>query len=250
MGRYAPQVQGKVFTFPELHLDQVSTYTESQMEARVTQVLDSGIVSTHFLDDMQEQIGRQNLSKTMLRHFDAVFAHHPFWAVSSVVLGRVYDFVPDTMTLYLPYNMEHREAAAFIRDQTRELERRYESQLGRSLASHTRRSAEVAEWEEQTRSAWLRHCREQGSRAMGATAFRDMARRKDTSGYAPTDREEAAVQAEVFGRCSGEATTMADAWAQGYGAGAPTHGTSAQAAGLKSGTERHRQASRGGGAGG
>jgi len=29
VGRHAPQVQGKVFTFPTLHLDQLSSYTDS-----------------------------------------------------------------------------------------------------------------------------------------------------------------------------------------------------------------------------
>ena len=188
----------------------------------------------------------------MLQHFDAVFAHHPLWTVTSIVLGRMYDFVGATMTIYIPYNMDPRQAASYIREHTEELERLYEEQLARKVPTHTSRLADLAQWEEDTRAMWLRHTRSAArphGKPMGAEAYRDMARARDTTGMAPTDAEEAQLRAEIRGR-SGPATTNADTWARDGMPGMPVHGASAQASSSKSTTERHQQAARGGGAGG
>jgi len=110
----------------------------------------------------------------MLCHFDAVFAHHPFWSIATIVLARNYDFIPDTMTLYLPFDMRTREAAEYIRDRTEELESLYESQLGIGVAKRTMRQQQVARWEEVTRQEWVRACRENGaSNTPSAREFRE-----------------------------------------------------------------------------
>lgn len=117
----SPLVQGKVFAYPEAALDQASVFSPRQINATVTGLLRGPHRIVHadraLVSDAQAREAESRLARAFLAHFDALHGYSPLWAAMTIQVGVAFLAVPATLTLHVPWNLDPRDLAHWVRDQ-------------------------------------------------------------------------------------------------------------------------------------
>lgn len=119
---HSPLQQGKRAPFPvprpltDGQSHSYSHFKPRQREDRIVSLF--GPNSRHRADphlpEVDAQAGKARLAQFLLAHFDRFWLYHDAWYSITLVLSRVYFFVPETRSLYLPVDFKTAELGTFL----------------------------------------------------------------------------------------------------------------------------------------
>jgi hypothetical protein len=140
------QSLGKIFPNPRQPLDQ-ERLSDARTRDEVVDllVLRPGRVSASFVGDEKFRVGRKTLVVVLHEFFEALQLFDPHWLLVRFVIGAGYDWEASTSTVYLPWDMKTREAAAFLRDLAPELLSTARTRAKEDLAAARRRRGDLDE---------------------------------------------------------------------------------------------------------
>lgn len=111
-----PHSLGKIRPNPWQPLDQERVTTPEERDQRIAVLTSDSRLSSAFIDEDRFCAGKDSLVVVLYQHFEAIQLQDPFWSLAKFVIAAGFNWEPSQLTIYVPWNANSRQIAAYLRD--------------------------------------------------------------------------------------------------------------------------------------